>query len=90
VRVLSSLLLIKENKQMSHLTLSERKQNICKLQNEINKHHKSDLTLEQVEHWVGSDASMSEIIDNCYEVKMSSGKEGVTPDDILDLCEDSI
>jgi hypothetical protein len=68
--------------------LTERFNNITRLQEEINKQHKSNLTFEQVDHWVGSDTSLTSIIDTYYEVKISEGKEGVTPDDVLSLWAD--
>ena len=68
--------------------MSERDNAINRLTATINKHHDSQLTTSQVDHWVGSDASVTSIIDDCNEVNQSCGNYGVNPDDVLSLCDE--
>lgn len=68
---------------------SERDQAIENLTNEINKHNDVQLTVPQVEHWVGSDTSLTTIINDYHDVKSSKGKDCVNPDDVLSLWDDT-
>ncbi len=66
--------------------LSERQKAISQLKEEINKHHNSKLTHEQVEKWVGSDTKITVIVNDYCDVRHSKGKDGPTNTDVLELC----
>lgn len=57
------------------------------LTNTMNTNYNSTLTLEQVEHWVGSDTDNETI--NEYVVELDDSPEtAVTPDDVLSLWDE--
>lgn len=59
---------------------------IANLTKEINTKHSTQLTNEQVGHWVGSDTAVSDI--SQYTVEVAAGRDcAVTPSDILDNCD---
>lgn len=64
---------------------SERDKAIVNLQIEVNKQSDVTFTFSQVEHYIGSDMSVGEINEWYYDTKHG---EGVTQDDIIDLCVD--
>ena len=69
--------------------MSKRTALINQLKDTINKHHGSSLSIEQVEHWVGSDASI-ETIDE-YTSEVDAGDDtAVTPSDVTSLWEESL
>lgn len=67
--------------------MSKRTALINQLKDTINEHSGSSLSLEQVEHWVGSDASESEIDEHISDFRYEPDN-AVTPEDILSLWED--
>jgi len=62
------------------------KQQITRLTTAINLHHHSELTYDQVASWVGSDATTDVIFDYIFDVERSSGKDGLSPKDVMDYC----
>lgn len=68
--------------------MSERDNAIKRLTLAINANHKCDLTNEQVEHWIGSDTSITTIIDDCHDTESAKPGEGINPDDVLSLWDD--
>lgn len=67
--------------------MSKRTALINQLKDTINEHNGSSLSLAQVEHWVGSDASESEIDEHISDFRYEPDN-AVTPEDILSLWED--
>lgn len=74
-----------ENTSPEDMPRSDRDVVIEKLTNAINeKSDKEDVTIEQVENWVGCDTDLSEIIDYISEVE-NDEPNALTPDDVLEL-----
>ena len=67
--------------------MSNRANLIQQLTDGMNKRYNSELTTEQVEHWVGSDANNDTIYEYIEEV-VSGDDSAVTPDDIISLWND--
>ena len=65
----------------------KREKALILLAKTINKNHGSHLKPDQVEMWVGSDTSADSIMREYYEVENSKGKEGLTPSEVLEMCE---
>ena len=66
-----------------------REQLIQNLTNSMNSYYKSNLTFDQVEHWVGSDTENETIEEYIGEV-IYSPETSVKPDDVLSLWEDCL
>ena len=64
---------------------SERDKAIVNLQIEVNKRSDVTFTFSQVSHYIGSDMCVDEINDWYYDTKHG---DGVTQEDIIDLCVD--
>lgn len=73
---------------MRNSNFSVREKAIRKLTHNLNKEHNTDLSYEQVEFWVGSDATVDAINLYAYEVEITSF-EAVQPNDIISFWNDS-
>ncbi len=66
-----------------------REQLIQNLTNSMNSYYNSNLTFEQVDHWVGSDTK-NETIEEYIDEVIDSPETSVTPDDVLSLWKDCL
>ena len=68
--------------------VSKKDKLIVTLTNKVNSHFNSELRVEQVAHWVGSNASEEQIEEYIADFTHDIDK-ALTPDDVLDLWEDN-
>ncbi len=66
--------------------MADRKELISELTDTINARENTQLTVNQVEHYIGSDMDINTL--NQWVEDTVSGIDPVSSDDVLSLCED--